>query len=211
MGEPRELSGLRRALFDRPILKLFLVLLFIVIASTLAQYISIPLLRFLVLLVALIAVAYAIALTGYIVNLYLIRKALARLLNAGDIVSLLFSYAMFIVLILLVISILFLVVEELDLGCLTHGPTTDEFNSDVIDSEDPNISHDYLYFTAVTFFSVGYGDICPMGLCKIVAVVTAFVGNVVSVVLMAIVVSLYLNRRNSNQASSVQSEQGAKS
>jgi len=30
-------------------------------------------------------------------------------------------------------------------------------------------------------------------------------------VLMAIVVSLYLNRRNSNQASSVQSEQGAKS
>jgi len=211
MGEPRELSGLRRALFDRPILKLFLVLLFIVIASTLAQYISIPLLRFLVLLVALIAVAYAIALTGYIVNLYLIRKALARLLNARDIVSLLFSYAMFIVLILLVISILFLVVEELDLGYLTHGPTTDEFNSDVIDSEDPNISHDYLYFTAVTFFSVGYGDICPMGLCKIVAVVTAFVGNVVSVVLMAIVVSLYLNRRNSNQASSVQSEQGAKS
>ena len=211
MGEPRELSGLRRALFDRPILKLFLVLLFIVIASTLAQYISIPLLRFLVLLVALIAVAYAIALTGYIVNLYLIRKALARLLNARDIVSLLFSYAMFIVLILLVISILLLVVEELDLGYLTHGPTTDEFNSDVIDSEDPNISHDYLYFTAVTFFSVGYGDICPMGLCKIVAVVTAFVGNVVSVVLMAIVVSLYLNRRNSNQASSVQSEQGAKS
>ena len=48
MGEMKRLSGLRRALFDRPILKLFLVLLFIVIGSTLAQYISIPLLRFLV-------------------------------------------------------------------------------------------------------------------------------------------------------------------
>jgi hypothetical protein len=34
-----------------------------------------------------------------------------------------------------------------------------------------------------------------MGLCKIMAVVTAFAGNIVTVVLMAIVVSLYLNRR----------------
>jgi potassium channel LctB len=211
MGETKRFSGLRRALFDRPILKLFLTLLFIVIGSTLAQYISIPLLRLLVLLVSVIAVAYAILLTGHIVNLYLIRKALARLLNARDIVSLLFSYAMFIVVILLVISTLFGVVEALKLGYLTHGPTTDEFNSDVIDSEDPDISHDYLYFTAVTFFSVGYGDICPMGLCKIVAVVTAFAGNIVNVVLMAIVVSLYLNRRNSDQASSVRLERGAES
>jgi len=62
-------------------------------------------------------------------------------------------------------------------------------------ANDPNISHDYFYFSAITFFSVGYGDVCPMGLCKIMAVVTAFAGNIVTVVLMAIVVSLYLNRR----------------
>jgi len=211
MGETKRPSGLRRALFDRPILKLFLVLLFIMLASALASYISIPLLRFAIMALAIIAVLYAIVLTGHIVNFYLIRKALARLLNARDIVSLLFSYAMFIALILLVISIVFIAVEEFHLGYLTHGPTTDEFNSDVIDSEDPNMSHDYLYFTAVTFFSVGYGDICPMGLCKTVAVVTAFAGNIVNVVLMGIVVSLYLNRRNSNQASSVQPERGADS
>jgi len=195
MDEPRKPSRLRRVLFDRPILKLFLVLLFIVIASTLAQYISISLLRFLVALVASIAVAYAIVLTGYIVNFYLIRKPLSRLLSARDIVSLLFSYVMLIVGILLVISVLFMVVEELHLGYLTHGPTTDEFNGDVIDSEDPNLSHDYLYFSAVTFFTVGYGDVCPMGLCKTLAIVTAFAGNIVTVVLMAIAVSVYLNRR----------------
>jgi len=195
MGETKQPSRLRRALFDRPILKLFLILLFIVIASTLAQHTSIPLFRFLVALATSVAIVYAIVLTGHIVSLYLIRKPLDRLLSARDIFSLLLGYVMFIVGILLVISVLFMVVEELHLGYLTHGPTTDEFNSNVIDSEDSNISHDYLYFSAVTFFSVGYGDICPMGFCKTLAIITAFAGNIVTVVLMAIVVSLYLNRR----------------
>jgi hypothetical protein len=34
-----------------------------------------------------------------------------------------------------------------------------------------------------------------MGFCKILAIVTAFAGNIVTVVLMAIAVSVYLNRR----------------
>ena len=64
----------------------------------------------------------------------------------------------------------------------------------MIDSEDPNLSHDYLYFSTITFFAVGYGDVCPMGLCKTLAMVTAFAGNLINVVLMAIVVTLYVNR-----------------
>jgi hypothetical protein len=211
MGETKKPSGLRRALFERPILKLFLVLLFLVIAFTLTRYVSIPVLSLFVALAIIIAVVYAIVLIGHIVGLYLIRKAFARLLSARDIVSLLFSYVMFIVVILLVISTLFGVVEGLRLGYLTHGPTTDEFNSDVLDSEDSNVSHDYLYFSAVTFFSVGYGDICPMGICKPLAMMTAFAGNVVNVVLMGIVVSVYLNRRNGDQSSSIQLERGADS
>ena len=195
MGETRRLSGLRRALFDRPILKLFLVLLFIVIAFELVQLLSIRVLTLLTLPFIMVAVAYAVILAGHTVNVYLIRKAFARLLSSKDIASLLFSYVMFIAVVLLVISTLFGVVEALRLGYLTHGPTSDEFNSDVIDSEDPSISHDYLYFTAVTFFTVGYGDVCPMGLCKPLAMMTAFAGNAVNVVLMGIVVSVYLNRR----------------
>jgi potassium channel LctB len=195
MVESKKPSGWRQALFNRPVLKLFLVLLFILIASTLAQWISIRLLTLLVAPVILAAIVYVVILIGNIVSLYLIRKPLGRLLSARDIFSLLGSYVMFIVGILLVISTLFGAVEELHLGYLTHGPTTDAFNGDVIDSGDPNISHDYLYFAAVTFFTVGYGDVCPMGLCKILAIVTAFAGNIVTVVLMAIAVSVYLNRR----------------
>lgn len=89
-------------------------------------------------------------------------------------------------------STLFGVVEGIKLGYLTHGPTSDEFNGDAIDSQDPNISHDYLYFSAVTFFSIGHGDV----LCSQLAMMTALVNNMVNVVLMAIVVSVYPNRRS---------------
>jgi potassium channel LctB len=207
MSEPRKRSVLRQALFDRPILKLFGVVLFILITSTLAPHTTVLLLRRLMALAAALAAVYAIVLTGHIFGHYLIR----RLLTARDIFSLLVSYVMLIAGILLVISSLFGAVQDLNLGYLTHGPTSDKFNSDVIASGDPNISHDYLYFTAVTFFSVGYGDICPMGLSKPLAILTAFTGNVVTVVLMAIVVSAYLNRRSSDQASRAQPERKADS
>ena len=183
------------------------------ITYTLAPHTPVLLLERLMVLAAAVAAVYAIVLTGHILSLYLIRKPLNRLLSAGDIVSLLGIYVMFVIGILLVISTLFGAVEDLHLGYLTHGPTSDKFSSDVIDSKDPNISHDYLYFSAITFFSVGYGDICPMGLCKTLAMLTAFAGNVVTVVLMGIVVSLYLNRRNKtpDQATSIQSERSTDS
>jgi potassium channel LctB len=211
MSESNKPSGLRRALFDRPILKLFLTFLFMVIVSTLARYTSMPLLRFLVAAVISSAVVYAIVLAGHIVSLYLIRKPLDRLFSARDLFSLLLSYVMFIVGILLVISVIFMVVEDLHLGYLTYDPT-EKLSRDMIDNKDPNLSQDYLYFSAITFFSVGYGDVCPMGFCKTLAMATAFAGNVVTVVLMAIVVSLYLNRRTKapDQASSSQSEGNAR-
>ncbi len=199
MDEPGRSSRLRRLAFDRPVLKLFVTLVVLLIAYALIKSIHASVIRYLFTMVTIGVVLYAVVLIGHIVHLYLIRRALARLLSAQDIVSLLFSYAMFIAGVLLVFSVLFIVVEDLHLGYLTHGPTSDTFNREAIDSldpslRDPNISRDYLYFATITFFTVGYGDVCPMGLCKSLAMVTAFAGNLVNVVLMAIVVTLYVGR-----------------
>ncbi len=211
MGESKRPSRLRRALFDRPILKLLMTLLaigvlFKVVESTSKVWESWPVIGFLIALLGLAVVIYFIVLILHIVGIYLIRKPLERLFTAKDIVSLLFSYVLFVAGILLVASVLFMVVENLHLGYLTYDPTV-KLSSDMIEDKDPNLSQDYLYFTAVTFFSVGYGDVCPVGLCKPLAMMTAFAGNIVTVVLMAIVVSVYLNRRTkpSDQATDVQS------
>lgn len=199
MSESKRPSRLRRALFDRPILKLLITLLaigvlFKVVESTSKVWESWPVIGYLIALLGLAVVIYFIVLILHIVGIYLIRKPLDRLLSAQGIFSLLFSYAVFILGILFLVSLAFLVLQNLGLGYLTYGQGSDKFTTEMI-ANDPNISHDYFYFSAITFFSVGYGDVCPMGLCKIMAVVTAFAGNIVTVVLMAIVVSLYLNRR----------------
>ena len=92
-------------------MKLSGVLAFILVAYTLVRLLPIPLLRYIFALVTVAAVLYAVVLVGHIVNMYLIRKALSRPSSAGDIMSLLVSYAMFIAGVLLVISVLFMAVE----------------------------------------------------------------------------------------------------
>lgn len=85
--------------------------------------------------------------------------------------------------------------DNLGKGYLTYGTCSDTFipESAVNASQ---ISHEYFYFSAVTFFTVGYGDICPMGWNKGLALFNAFIGHFISVVVMVIVISYYLKRRN---------------
>jgi potassium channel LctB len=61
----------------------------------------------------------------------------------------------------------------------------------LIESGDP-ISGDYfdklvtsLYFSAVTLFSVGYGDIVPVGIGRFLAVIEALIGYVLPAVFLA--------------------------
>jgi hypothetical protein len=80
-------------------------------------------------------------------------------------------------------------------GYLTYGTCSDEFNPEMINI-DQNKSSDYFYFSSITLFTVGYGDICPVGWSKILSIINSFAGNFISVILMVIVISAYLNRNH---------------
>jgi potassium channel LctB len=138
---------------------------------------------------------YSLLLIFHIIFHILIKRPLNQLLSAPNIASLIFSYAILLLGILLLISLAFMEITRLNLGYLTYGQCTDKFSKEMI-KNDQSMSRDYFYFSAVTFFTIGYGDICPMGLSKILSVLTAFIGNIISVVLMAIVISMYLNRKS---------------
>jgi Ion channel len=86
-------------------------------------------------------------------------------------------------------------IQKIGQGYLTYGQCGDSFEPGRIGT-DPYISEDYFYFSAVTFFTVGYGDICPMGWNKYVALLNAFVGNFISVVVMVFVIGTYMKRTN---------------
>ncbi|MFA6022460.1 MAG: ion channel [Candidatus Pacearchaeota archaeon] len=196
----KHISRFNKIFFDRPILKLiytFITLgIFFFISSNFSNITIVKsILNILLIPIILILGAYSVLLIAKIIFIYLIHRPFNQLFNAQNLTSLLLSYAIFIFGILFLISLTFMQIEHLGLGYITYGTCSDNFKPEMI-ANDQSISHNYFYFSAATFFTIGYGDICPMGLSQIFSILTAFIGNIVTVVLMAIVVTLYLNRKN---------------
>jgi hypothetical protein len=141
----------------------------------------------------LLTLMLSLYLTFFIV--YLIRHSFKRLLIASNLGTLIISYVIFILCIIFLFSRAYVAVESSGKGYLTYGTCTDDYNVGML-KNDPQISQSYFYYSAVTFFTIGYGDICPMGFNKTVSIANGFVGNFVNVVLMVIVISSYLKRRD---------------
>jgi potassium channel LctB len=48
-----------------------------------------------------------------------------------------------------------------------------------------DLNRDVFYFSGVTYFTIGYGDIIPTGMAKIATITEAFIGNVVNLIVLA--------------------------
>lgn len=186
----KELHGFARLLYQKPILK-FLILL--IIHFILINYSSnfsdnFPLRMVLDIIGILISVYFVL------VIIYIINTSYKRLLNPKNLVSLILTYALFILGILTIFATLFSFLEITHLGYIKYGSCTDKFDPSVIPN-DPSISREFFYFTGSTFFLLGYGDICPMGLAKYLAIFTAFVGHLISVIIVAMIINNYLRKK----------------
>ena len=145
--------------------------------------------------------SFFIFLTFFLLGVYIVllimnmvKHSFNSLFNAKNMFVLFSSYALFIFCILILASIAFNMSETLGKGYLTYGRCSDTFDKSMI-TEDTQISRDYFYFSSITFFTVGYGDICPMGWNKILATMLAFIGHFVAVVIMVMVIHYYLKRK----------------
>jgi potassium channel LctB len=123
---------------------------------------------------------------------YFVDYSFHKLMEARNLGMLALYYLAFIFTVILIFSMFYAIVEGAGFGYLKYGECDSEFN--MID-DDFDSSNDYFYFSAITFFAVGYGDICPMGLAKGISVLNAFVGNFIAVVIMVLVVSYYVKRK----------------
>lgn len=127
---------------------------------------------------------------------HLIRISLNHFMKPKNLISLLWHYMLFIAAIIMTFSTIFTILTFTHLGYLTYGQCAGPFDS----TNTTAISNDYLYFSAITFFTVGYGDICPVGLAKTFSVLGAFVGHIISVFLVALILNNYMQKRNKEQA-----------
>ena len=190
----RELHGFGKLLFNHPILKFFIfVVIYIILTNIEGFFTKHYLIRTILNLVGIAISIYFIA-----VIVYLIRSSFNRLINTDNLLNLILTYALFILGIILLFSTIFNMVETAQLGYIKYGTCSSNFTPSMI-SSDPQISRDFFYFTSMTFFTVGYGDICPMGFERIISMIVAFTGHLVSVVIVALIINNYLRKRESNR------------
>jgi len=185
------LSKAERLLYSRPLIKVpfVIVVIAILIMVSPTLFPGSPNLHYVSFFLIL---ALNIYLLFFII--FLLKHSLKSLLSAKNLWSLLGSYAIFMVAIITLFSFGYQSVEDLDKGYLTYGGCSDHFDLSMM-QKDTQRSTNHFYFSAITLFTVGYGDICPMGWSKGLALINAFVGNFISVVLMVIVITAYINRR----------------
>ena len=130
-----------------------------------------------------------------------IHKNIMRLLHHElKFNEIIMGYVTSAIFIILLFSILYWGMMLVGAGYLKYGSCVDktEITGEMI-AQDPllvtNFWH-YPYFSSITFFSVGYGDICPMGMSKIVAMLNALIGNAFTVLILAIAITNYSTNKN---------------
>lgn len=124
----------------------------------------------------------------------LIRKGLKYLFNAKNLISLIIGYLIVTLVIIYLFSQLYAIGNDFNVGYLTRGECYDTFNKEM-KFQDSFVSHNYLYLSAITFFTVGYGDICPMGLDKDLSIINALIGHIFTTIILVIAISSFLEKR----------------
>ncbi|MFA6462342.1 MAG: ion channel [Candidatus Woesearchaeota archaeon] len=177
-------------LFERPLFKFIIFLIAQFLISSIASYFPGS------IIIRWTNVIVNIGITVYFISMiiYVVKRSIVNLMRPKSISTLIGSYVLVVLALIILFSTLFNVAELTGMGYLKYGNCQGTFNPEMI-STDPNISQDFFYFTSITFFTVGYGDICPMGISRIISILAAFAAHLVSVILVALIVNNYLHLR----------------
>jgi hypothetical protein len=188
--------------FKRPILKLVILLIiqFFILRIPELFPSSFPI-RWITIILGIILTIYFV-----LVIIHVVRLSLKHLMNPKNLFYLIGAYILLILVMLFISSMLYNFVDLSHLGYIQYGNCNNQFNPSLINYfQEPSsnvnstavISKDFFYFSAVTFFTVGYGDICPMGFAKFISILVAFMGNIISVILVAFIINNYLKKKES--------------
>ncbi len=180
-------SKLKHRLFDHPVIKFIIFILINLTLTQLSGYYP----ENNIISITSIIINITIAVYFVMGIIYIVRRELNRLLNPKNTLSLVGAYAFLVIMVILIFATIFSIVNLGKFGALQYGSCSDSYDPH-FQIPDSIVSHDYFYFSAVTFFTVGYGDICPMGIMKYAAILNALVGHLISVIVVALILNNYM-------------------
>lgn len=165
----------------------FIMLIILVIITVVASFISIEVFLITSVVLSLFSVLIAVS---------FLRRGIKYLFNnKGNISQLFTGYILAVIGIMFLFTTVYSVAYELDSGYLKYGQCNNTpVNFQTINSDPQRVNSvgETFYFSASTFFTIGYGDICPMGVNRGIAVLNGFFGSVFSTIVLAIAISKYL-------------------
>lgn len=76
-------------------------------------------------------------------------------------------------------SVIYIIIDYANLGCIIDHFSSVKHQTKFIDTITSSI-----YFSFITLFAVGYGDMTPFGLSKAIAIIQSFAGHIIPYVIM---------------------------
>lgn len=129
----------------------------------------------------------------------LLKKSIKLLLaKKTNFFKLFVAYTIAIVAFIALFSTIYILLGTLKVGYLSYGNCNGIFNQNFSTINDGSIvknSWNTIYFSAITFFTIGYGDICPMGWNRLVAVFNAYTGHAFTTIILVIGLATYLKNK----------------
>jgi hypothetical protein len=129
-----------------------------------------------------------------LIMIYVMRQSMKKILASKQSAELLAYYVVFFVGLIVIFSTILNIIELSQTGYITYSTCSDDFNPSMV-ATDPQISHSFFYYTTMLFTTIGNGDICPMGLAKDFSIVSAIIGHLVAVILVAIIINNHFRIR----------------
>jgi voltage-gated potassium channel Kch len=138
-----------------------------------------------------------LCLNSLIKTLFEAFKSFKTLLEAKDLTlgKIFGNYIVFVVSIIFFFAVIYSIAHLLmGWGYLTYNSCSENFDLKNSLSTDNSLTYSYntIYFSSITFFTVGYGDICPMGLSKLISIFNALIGAVFNVIVIGISIAKYI-------------------
>jgi hypothetical protein len=139
-----------------------------------------------------------LAIYAFIIALSLFRRGLKYLFNnQGNVYELIIGYAIAVLVIIFFFTTIYSISEELNTGYLTYGKCSEMAVNSTMILNDPNAVKSFsgkFYFSGVTFFTIGFGDMCPMGSDKGISLLNGFFGSVFATIIIAIAIARYIEK-----------------
>jgi len=137
-------------LFDKALIKVIVLILLEIILANLWNYLpKTSFIQTILIIANSIIIIYL-----FVILIYISKQSFTYLMNPKNLKALLIAYVLFVFTILFLFSTLYQLVEITKMGYLKYGECTNNFDSSMV-SLDSTISHEFFYFSAITFFTVG--------------------------------------------------------